>query len=239
MNKKLKKVLSVLFLSLSIFTIKANAATGWIKQNNGKWAYSMGNTWCTDGQYNINGTYYMFDKTGYMVTGWYKDSNGNWYYCYQDGQVACNTVIDGYKLNEKGIWVDFDGDYIGNPPDASGELVYKYKTYRFYKVNNYDLDVWKYDENNQWKLSKLIISNDTKPFSEIEKYAPHTIENYYINDENNGQITDTILVKTFWNKNDWIKYGIYIDIVDMKNNPSCNENGAMIEEKHITFNNLK
>lgn len=79
--------------------------------------------------------WFQFDESGYMVTGWFTDVDGNRYYlnpvsdgtqgrmvtgwywidgmCYYfnpvsdgtRGAMKRNCEIDGYQLNEDGIWV--------------------------------------------------------------------------------------------------------------------------------------
>ena len=55
-------------------------ATGWI-QDSGKW--------------------YYLNEDGSMVTGWYQVGE-TWYYSYSSGELAVNTTIDGYRVNENG-----------------------------------------------------------------------------------------------------------------------------------------
>lgn len=40
-----------------------------------------------------------------MKTGWLKDTNGRWYYLNNDGSMALNTNIDGYKLSFDGALI--------------------------------------------------------------------------------------------------------------------------------------
>lgn len=37
-------------------------------------------------------------------TGWLQDDDGKWYYLNNDGSMAYDTVIDGYKLGSDGSW---------------------------------------------------------------------------------------------------------------------------------------
>ena len=41
---------------------------------------------------------------GAMRTGWVND-NGTWYFMYQDGSMAYNTIINGYRLSSSGAWI--------------------------------------------------------------------------------------------------------------------------------------
>ena len=39
-----------------------------------------------------------------MATGW-KYVNNKWYYLNENGDMAYNTVIDGYRLDSDGAWI--------------------------------------------------------------------------------------------------------------------------------------
>ena len=41
-----------------------------------------------------------------METGWLQEDNGKWYYLNNDGSMAHDTVIDGYKLGSDGVWIN-------------------------------------------------------------------------------------------------------------------------------------
>ncbi len=46
-----------------------------------------------------NGDWYYTDPdTGVMQTGWLREKPGVYYYLYEDGRMAADTVIDGYRL---------------------------------------------------------------------------------------------------------------------------------------------
>ena len=53
-----------------------------------------------------DGAWYYLDSTGEMVTGWYEMSPAFWYYFYEDGTMAADTVIDGYRLGSDGARID-------------------------------------------------------------------------------------------------------------------------------------
>jgi hypothetical protein len=38
-----------------------------------------------------------------MATGWI-NVDGKWYYLYGDGSLALSTVINGYIVDENGVW---------------------------------------------------------------------------------------------------------------------------------------
>lgn len=51
-----------------------------------------------------NGLYYYTDEYGVLQTGW-KQIDGQWYYLYpDDGHKAVDTLINGFYVNEDGIW---------------------------------------------------------------------------------------------------------------------------------------
>ena len=51
-----------------------------------------------------NGQTYYTDEDGVMVTGWQR-IDGFWRYFNQDGTMAVNRVIDGFPVNEDGVWM--------------------------------------------------------------------------------------------------------------------------------------
>ena len=99
--------------------------TQWIKDNIGWWLKRSDNTYPKSQWELVDGNWYWFDSSGYMVTGWkhinykwyylnadgsmktgwLKDTNGKWYYLNTDGSMALNSNIDGYKLGFDGALV--------------------------------------------------------------------------------------------------------------------------------------
>lgn len=90
------------------FTSQGAMQKGWINQA-GRWYYlntlegnlegAMLKGWITR-----NGYTYFTGEGGVMVTGWQK-IDGLWRYFNPDGTMAVNTVIDGYPVDEDGVWV--------------------------------------------------------------------------------------------------------------------------------------
>ena len=87
-----------------------------------KWIVSGEKWWYrhSDGSYTtsnwewINGKWYYFDASGWMVTGWQKVGDA-WYYLYSDGAMASDTWVGNYYLKSDGRmavseWVQ-DGQY--------------------------------------------------------------------------------------------------------------------------------
>ncbi len=49
-----------------------------------------------------NKKYYLDRQYGTMCTGWIKDINNKWYYLKVNGEMAVDTIIDGYYVNKNG-----------------------------------------------------------------------------------------------------------------------------------------
>lgn len=98
----------------------------WITSGNRKWYRHADDSYTKNDWELINGKYYRFDNEGWMVTGW-KKINDIWYYmdkttgerygegwhwidgsCYYmnaKGEMAVDTWIDGYYVDESGKWI--------------------------------------------------------------------------------------------------------------------------------------
>lgn len=90
-------------------------ATGFINLNGAYYYLDASNTSgigiMKTGWQKINGYWYYFNSsadsgiTGLMNKGW-KKIGGSWYYFYeQDGKMAANTYVDGYKIGADGAWI--------------------------------------------------------------------------------------------------------------------------------------
>ncbi len=85
-------------------------ATGFINLNGSYYYMDPYSGARKTGWQKIGGYWYYFAKpgeaqyVGLMSKGW-KCVDGNWYYFYNDGKMACNTTIGGYRLNSSGAWV--------------------------------------------------------------------------------------------------------------------------------------
>jgi glucan-binding YG repeat protein len=97
---------------------------GWKNNNDNNWICNE-NGKPVSGWKQIDGAWYLMDSTGIMQTGWRQANdiwyflkyngvmatgwvqiNGKWYYLYSNGAMATNTVIDSYRLDETGAWVN-------------------------------------------------------------------------------------------------------------------------------------
>lgn len=79
-------------------------ATGWLKDKD-VWYYLKDNGAMATGWIQDDGAWYYLNDNGSMVTGWYQVGE-KWYYSYPSGELAVNTTIDGYRVNEKGECLD-------------------------------------------------------------------------------------------------------------------------------------
>lgn len=101
-----------------------NSSGAWVEQATGQWV-SSGNRWWyrnADGSYpaggwkEIGGTWYLFDKDGWMLTGW-QTMGSNWYYMDESGAMLTGWQKignDWYCLESDGHW----NVNAGNNPDA-------------------------------------------------------------------------------------------------------------------------
>ncbi|HHL3636156.1 TPA: N-acetylmuramoyl-L-alanine amidase [Streptococcus pneumoniae] len=82
------------------------AATGWQKNGTGYWYVHSDGSYPKDKFEKINGTWYYFDGSGYMLSdSWKKHTDGNWYYFDQSGEMATGWK----KIAEKWYYFDVEG----------------------------------------------------------------------------------------------------------------------------------
>ena len=89
------------------YYLKSNGvmAKGWLELN-GKWYHMDNNGAMETGWNEIGGaTYYMSTSAGYCATGWSKIGGKVYYFYPTTCKLARNTVIDGYKVDENGVYV--------------------------------------------------------------------------------------------------------------------------------------
>lgn len=74
---------------------------GWEKDENGWWYSRPGGYYASEWLSSNDNWFYMNEK-GYAVTGW-NLIDGKWYFFNTDGEMAKNTSIDGYDIDENGV----------------------------------------------------------------------------------------------------------------------------------------
>ena len=73
--------------------------------NNGSWYFNKNTNTHVTGWNLINNNWYCFGRDGRMETGWIY-YNGKWYYCYPtNGNMATNTIVNGYRIDSNGAWI--------------------------------------------------------------------------------------------------------------------------------------
>ena len=80
--------------------------TGWQKNDTGYWYVHSDGSYPKDKFEKINGTWYYFDGSGYMLADrWKMHSDGNWYWFDQSGEMATGWK----KIAEKWYYFDVEG----------------------------------------------------------------------------------------------------------------------------------
>ena len=77
----------------------------WEKDRKGWWYRHADGSYTKNGWEKINGKYYLFDASGYMLTGW-QNVKGIWYYMNANGDMTSNAW---QKLNNKWYYFNADG----------------------------------------------------------------------------------------------------------------------------------
>lgn len=78
-------------------------ATGWVWDGS-NWYYMNADGAMQTGWQTIGGIRYYLQPSGAMSVGWTKVGT-KWHYFNRDGAMVFSSIIDGYRLNRKGVWV--------------------------------------------------------------------------------------------------------------------------------------
>lgn len=177
---KLTKIIEGSLIALSVLALNPIGASAQWRENSTGWWYSEGSSYAK-GLTQIDGKSYYFDSNGYMKTGWINDRNkyyDNWYYCYSNGEMAKDTVIDGYVIGIYGEWVE----------GVTKDEVEQYKKLIYEKMDiksNQEVKVNSSGKNMSIDWYKDFHINDGICFKLIETpqdYEPSTI---FIDKDNN------------------------------------------------------
>lgn len=76
---------------------------GWLYTKD-YWYYLDINGVMKTGWLQHNGNWYYLNHSGAMEIGWINDK-GNWYYLNENGIMLKNTIVNKYKLNQNGVWI--------------------------------------------------------------------------------------------------------------------------------------
>lgn len=94
----------LVFGSWYYFDADGYAKTGWL-EDNGKRYYLAEDGKMLKGFQELGGSWYYFQKDGAMTVGWVQPEPGKWYYMKEDGIMAHGTTVDGYQVDETGLWM--------------------------------------------------------------------------------------------------------------------------------------
>ena len=108
---------------------KVTEPGGWVLSGKRWWYRYNSGSYPANGIYEISGTYYAFDKDGWMLTGWHKNEKG-WYYFDASGAMFKGWLLSGktwYYLDSSNGKMYEDGIYSVNGAeyafDKSGAMV--------------------------------------------------------------------------------------------------------------------
>lgn len=78
--------------------------TGWILDKSHWYYLNEASGEMITGWLDLSGKKYYLNASGVRVTDWQK-VDGKWYYFNQDGLMAADTTIQGYKIGPDGAWI--------------------------------------------------------------------------------------------------------------------------------------
>ena len=77
---------------------------GWLKDGDDWYYLDTDNGQMQEGWSKINNKWYYFEESGLFKKGWI-EYKGLWYYLDANGEMVTNTTIDGFNINQDGVWV--------------------------------------------------------------------------------------------------------------------------------------
>ena len=86
------------------FDANGNMMTGWIENNGYRYYLNPQSGAMPVGWELINNKWYYFEESGLFKKGWI-EYTGLWYYLDANGEMVTNTTIDGFNINQDGVWV--------------------------------------------------------------------------------------------------------------------------------------
>lgn len=88
----------------TLISYKSNIDGMW-NISNSLWYFIKNTGGYATGWNIIDNKWYCLGNDGVMQTGWIY-SSGKWYYCYPiSGDMAVNTIVDGYIVDSTGAWI--------------------------------------------------------------------------------------------------------------------------------------
>ncbi|NLZ81995.1 MAG: hypothetical protein GX913_09405 [Clostridiales bacterium] len=86
------------------FNTEGYMNTGWQMVGN-KWYLLNQDGAMETGWQMLDNKWYLLNDNGDMATGW-QLVNNKWYFLNAKGDMVANTVIDGYRVDETGAWIE-------------------------------------------------------------------------------------------------------------------------------------
>ncbi|NLZ81986.1 MAG: N-acetylmuramoyl-L-alanine amidase family protein, partial [Clostridiales bacterium] len=71
----------------------------------GTWYHFNTEGYMNTGWQMVGNKWYLLNQEGAMATGW-QLVNNKWYFLNANGDMVANTVIDGYRVDETGAWIE-------------------------------------------------------------------------------------------------------------------------------------
>lgn len=149
--------------------------TGWITEG-GKWYYLQSDGSMKIGWIKSNGNWYYLNIDGTMKIGWVQD-NEKWYYLSDSGEMITNSTINGYKLDENGVWNQ--EAKVNNDVENSNDIINAQNLIKkadlTYINNNKNGNNLVYDKVSNETSKKFGINEDTYAFAfeneeQVDKY---------------------------------------------------------------------
>jgi hypothetical protein len=97
---KLTKAIASSLIVASVLVLSPIGVSASWRQDNRGWWYTEGHSWSV---------------------GW-RLIDGKWYYFGQDGYMAHDTIIDGYKIDSNGVWIQNNTGSVNSGAVNNGNL---------------------------------------------------------------------------------------------------------------------
>lgn len=146
--------------------------------------------------------WYYYDTHYDRVKGW-QQIDGEWYYFDKDGILQTNQEIDGYWVNEKGVWVKDATEEIKQASQAKANNTNQTKTIRLQEDTESTISYEEFTRIVQEEMLRLVNehreANGAEPLewnNTLAKMATekseHMAKHHYLSHDYKGESTSTI-----------------------------------------------
>lgn len=136
-NIFIRKLMALTIASMTVLGVTSISASAEWRQDSTGWWNAEGNSYST---------------------GW-KQIDGKWYYFNSNGYMAHDTIVDGYKIDNNGVWIQ---NNTTNSNNINNGIINNGGTSNNNITNNYYDNTDKKDENSTITLPITVPSNWTK-----------------------------------------------------------------------------